>query len=71
MELGYAASGRTRARTVDERRAAYRESLLHQELHTYRTFESEHVGPNEKAETCSALAESPLTDSNRRPPHVG
>src|SRR5262249_27740451 len=57
MELGYAVSGKTRARTVDGRRAAYRESMLHQELHTHRTFDNEQVGPSEKAKTCSALAE--------------
>ena len=55
MELGYRFwEG---AGTVDERRAAYRESLLHKELHTDHTFDSEHVGPNGKAATCSAPAE--------------
>jgi hypothetical protein len=40
---------------------------LHKQLHTHRTVDEEQVALNEKAPR-AALLQSPLTDSNRRPP---
>src|SRR6266536_1385301 len=47
-----------------------REARAPKRLHTHRTFESEQVELNEKAQKRrrAVLLQSPLTDSNRRPP---
>jgi hypothetical protein len=54
------------ARPARPSRTAAVTRKLHKRLHTYRTFDAEQVGLNEKAPISGAL-QSPLTDSNRRP----
>jgi hypothetical protein len=47
--------------------AACSTSGLHKGLHTYRTLEIVQV-PAKQKRRFAALSQSPLTDSNRRPP---